>query len=158
MKTLLATLMLTGTSGVLTLAYGGNDTPKRLTPAQSSYMEGCGGCHGLLGSSVRENIPELRGEVGWFMCTPRGREYIIRLPNVAFANVDDAKLADLMNFVVFQLGGDSVPAGALPYSEKEVGTLRRRPLKNMPLAQMRSEILKEAAATCANITAAKVKT
>jgi hypothetical protein len=122
--------------------------PVRYTRAQSSYMEGCGGCHGILGSSSKKDIPELRGAVGWFMCTPEGREYIVRLPNVAFAAVDDAGLADLMNFVVFSFGGDSVPAGVVPYTANEVGALRRRPLKNQPLAQMRLAILKNAFENC----------
>lgn len=120
----------------------------RYTPAQSLYLEGCGGCHGILGSSSEKDIPELRGEVGWFLCTPAGREYIIRLPNVAFAAADDQALADMMNFVVFSLGGSSTPVGAAPYTAGEVGVLRRQPLKNQPLAQMRDTILADVARHC----------
>lgn len=148
MKSPLLALTLLGTCACVAWARADEGARGKLTPAQSSYMEGCGGCHGLQGSSARDDIPELRDAVGWFLCTPSGREYIVRLPNVAFANADDQMLADLMNFVVFGLGGDSVPAGAVPYSAEEVGTLRRRPLKNMPLAQMRADILKDAMARC----------
>lgn len=130
---------------LVTLAAGAS---VRYTPAQSLYIEGCGGCHGILGSSSIKHIPELRGAVGWFMCTPEGREYIVRLPNVAFAAVDDVQLADMMNFVVFNLGAGSVPQGTAPYSAKEVGSLRRRPLKNQPLAQMRTAILANAVKQC----------
>ena len=83
------------------------------------------------------------------MCTPEGREYIVRLPNVAFAAADDAALADVMNFVVFSLGGESVPEGVAPYSSREVGALRRQPLKNRPLDEMRAQILADAIASCA---------
>ncbi|HWS65867.1 MAG TPA: hypothetical protein VN325_24155, partial [Steroidobacteraceae bacterium] len=72
-----------------------------LTPGQSHYLESCGGCHGIQGSSWKRDIPELRGAVGQFLCTAAGREYIVRLPNVAFANMDDRMLAEVMNFVVF---------------------------------------------------------
>lgn len=120
----------------------------RYTRAQSSYMEGCGGCHGILGSSAKDEIPELKGMVGWFMCTPEGREYIVRLPNVAFAAVDDAGLADMMNFVVFGFGDNSVPEGVAPYTAEEVGALRRRPLKNQPLVQLRQDILADVMRNC----------
>lgn len=124
------------------------DSSVPLSPAQSRYLEGCGGCHGIQGVSSRKDVPELRAAVGTFLCTPAGREYLIRLPNVAFANMDDRMLADVMNFVVFGLGGDSVPRDAIPYSTREVAALRRRPLKNQQLAQMRAAILADAIERC----------
>jgi hypothetical protein len=111
-------------------------------------MEGCGGCHGILGSSWKKDIPELRGEVGRFLCTTAGREYLVRLPNVAFADMDDRLLADVMNYVVFDLGGSSAPANAVPYTAREVAALRRMPLKNTQLARMRESILADVAARC----------
>lgn len=140
--------MLAGTALLLAVGVAAATTV-RYTSAQSLYMEGCGGCHGILGSSSSRDIPELRGQVGWFMCTPAGREYIIRLPNVAFAAANDETLADMMNFVVFGLGGESVPKGAVPYSSREVGELRRRPLKNFALDRMRAQILSDAIESCA---------
>lgn len=139
--------ILTGICAVSLPASSG-DAPVQLTPAQSGYMEGCGGCHGILGASSKKDVPQLRGEVGTFLCTAAGREYIVRLPNVAFADMSDRLLAEVMNFVVFDLGGTSVPRGAAPYSAAEVAELRRRPLKNAPLAQMRAGILAEARLRC----------
>ncbi|MET0658896.1 MAG: hypothetical protein ABW110_12140 [Steroidobacteraceae bacterium] len=141
-------LVLIGTCAGVALAGATTSNADSITPAQASYLEGCGGCHGIHGSSARDEVPELRDAVGWFLCTQRGREYIVRLPNVAFANADDELLAQLMNFVVFDLGGPSVPSNATPYSAQEVGVLRKQALKNMPLAQMRAEILKEAIDQC----------
>jgi hypothetical protein len=123
------------------------ETP-RFSPAQSSYLEGCGGCHGIQGVSSEKDVPQLRYVVGRFLCTSAGRQYLIRLPNVAFANADDRLLASLMNYVVFDLGGGSAPEGAAPYSAAEVAALRRQPLKNQPLAQMRAQILTEATNAC----------
>jgi hypothetical protein len=111
-------------------------------------MEGCGGCHGILGIASKKDVPQLRGEVGAFLCTAAGREYIVRLPNVAFANMSDRLLAEVMNFVVFDLGGISAPRGAAPYSAAEVAELRRRPLKNAPLARIRTGILADARQRC----------
>lgn len=129
-------------------AMSADESDVRLTAAQSRYMEDCGGCHGIQGSSAKDEIPELRGSVGWFLCSQTGREYIVRLPNVAFANADDPLLADVMNFVVFGFGEESVPKDASPYTAREVGELRRKPLKNEQLQRMRTAVLAEAMNRC----------
>jgi hypothetical protein len=76
----------------------------RLTTPQSDYVEHCSGCHGMQGNSAPAEIPVLRERVGYFMCTPEGRDYLIRLPNVAYSAItDNQQLADMMNFVVFEV-------------------------------------------------------
>lgn len=122
---------------------------KPLSSGQFHYQESCGGCHGLLGSSSRDHVPELRGAVGRFLCTDEGRRYIVRLPNVAFANMDAKALADTMNFIVFSLGGGSAPKGAKPFTAAEVGKLRLQPLKSQPLVRMRADIWGRAVQQCA---------
>jgi hypothetical protein len=119
--------------------------PARMSVGQSHYLESCGGCHGIQGASAEREIPQLRGLVGRFLYTPQGREYLVRLPNVAFANVDDKVLADVLNFVVFQLGEGSAPREAPAYTAAEVKILRRQPFKNERLEMLRAKIL--AAAT-----------
>ena len=57
--------------------------------ARSDYVENCGGCHGVQGSAAPAALPELRGRVGWFLCTPQTRAYLIRLPNVALSRIKD---------------------------------------------------------------------
>src|ERR1700712_142950 len=83
---------------------------RALSVGQVQYSQNCGGCHGLMGLSASESIPVLSDHVGTFLCTQEGRDYIVRLPNVAFANMNDEELASAMNFMVFGLGGTSVPA------------------------------------------------
>lgn len=147
----LALLALAGAGGAVAAAAA--STPgKGLKPlpwGQAHYYEGCGGCHGLDGVSARREIPVLRDSVGAFLCSAEGRRYIIRLPNVAFAHMDDRTLAETMNFVVFQLGGESTPPGAKPYTAREVAALRRSPLKNQPLARLRAAALAAAPGDCA---------
>src|SRR4051812_14550271 len=66
--------------------------------ARSDYVENCGGCHGIQGSSAPALVPELKNRVGYFMCDPAARAYLLRLPNVAHSRItDNAQLADLMN-------------------------------------------------------------
>lgn len=90
----------------------------------SNYLQSCGGCHGIQGRSAAGLVPQLRDRVGWFLCTPEGREYIVQLPDVAFAGVSDQELADVLNFMMFDLGGASTPKSAKPYTAAEVAQLR----------------------------------
>ena len=103
---------------LLTLADAVAGPAPQMSPAQSHYLEGCGGCHGIQGTSSKQDIPQLRGLVGRYLCTTAGREYLVRLPNVAFADMDDELLAQVMNFVVFRLGDGSAPANAVAYSPR----------------------------------------
>lgn len=96
-----------------------------ISHATSNYLQSCGGCHGIQGRSAAGLVPQLRDRVGWFLCTDDGRDYIVQLPDVAFAGVSDQELADLLNFVMFNLGGVSTPKDARPYSAAEVKQLRK---------------------------------
>jgi len=123
-------------------------TVTTLDTGQYNYMLSCGGCHGLTGLAPRSGVPDLQGKAGLFLCSTQGREYAIRLPNVAFADMDDAALAETMNYVMFVLGGDSAPVGAQPYSPAEVRGLRLRPLKNSAVVAMAHDLRMQAAALC----------
>ena len=105
------------------------------------YLMGCVGCHGETGVTISQKVPDLKNQIGFFLHLPEGRAYLVRLPNVAFAPISDAALADMMNYMVFDLGGPSVPKDAKPYSAAEVGRLRKQPLTEVPLFQYRTEIV-----------------
>jgi hypothetical protein len=126
-------------------AQAANAAPAALpefTSAQSDYIEHCGGCHGLAGDSAPAAIPVLRQRVGYFMCSEAGRDYLLQLPNVAFSPTDNAQLADLMNYVVFGLGGSSTPRGARPFTEADVARLRPHPMTSVSLIQTRKGLVK----------------
>jgi hypothetical protein len=121
-----------------------------LTGPQSDYVEHCSGCHGMQGNSAPAEIPVLRDRVGYFMCTKEGRDYLIRLPNVAYSAIsDNQELADMMNFVVFGLGGHSAPKGAKPFTAAEVAKLRSRALATQSLVAVRAAIIGNMVASCA---------
>ena len=121
-----------------------------LTTPQSDYVEHCSGCHGMQGNSAPAEIPVLRDRVGYFMCTSEGREYLIRLPNVAYSAIsDNQELADMMNFVVFGLGGNSAPRGTKPFTATEVARLRTRALATQSLIAARSEVVGKMVGRCA---------
>lgn len=123
------------------------------TPAQTRYLVGCGGCHGIQGVSQSRVVPQLRDQVGYFLCTEAGRGYAVRLPNVAFADMNDADLAEMMNFVMFGLGGQS-SRGGRPYTAAEVGQLRKRPLVQDRLLSARTRVVAQMPDRCRAVAGA----
>ena len=150
MKRLLAALFVFAPA----LAYAQSTLPElaglpELTIPQSDYVEHCSGCHGMQGDSAPAEIPVLRDRIGYFMCTQEGREYLIRLPNVAYSAIaDNQELADMMNFVVFGLGGASAPKGTKPFTAAEIAKLRTRALATESLIDARAEIVKGMIGRC----------
>lgn len=117
--------------------------------AEADYVEQCAGCHGVRGSSVPAHLPELKDRVGWFMCTPGARAYLLRLPNVAHSRLtDNAQLADMMNYVVFVLGGQSAPAGTKPFTAAEVAHERQFALTSGSLKAERARLANEVIRKC----------
>lgn len=124
--------------------------PTPLPDVQVTYLERCGGCHGIQGHSAPREVPRLRGQVGSFLCLPEGRAYLVRLPSVARSPLPDDELAALMNFVVFDLG--AVPADRTrfpPYTAAEVGVLRQQPLNGAGLAGYRAALVERMIDRCA---------
>ncbi|WCT78003.1 cytochrome C [Novosphingobium humi] len=117
--------------------------------ARSDFIEHCGGCHGPDGRSAPAALPELRGRVGWLMCTPASRAYLIRLPNIAHSRIsDNAELADMLNYMVFVVGGDSAPVGTRPFTAEEVTRERAHPLVSGSLTAERARHVGEAIRQC----------
>jgi hypothetical protein len=131
----IAALALAGIPGLL------HAETTQLQTARAGYLLSCGGCHGLGGVSNSRLVPDLKDQVGFFLNLPEGRDYVARLPNVAFSITTDEELTGVLNYVVFSLGGDSVPRGAKPYTVKEVSQLRRNPLTEVSLARMRQQMV-----------------
>jgi hypothetical protein len=113
------------------------------TKSSSNYVLGCGGCHGIEGVSNPKLVPQLRDQVGYFLSTRQGREYLVRLPNVAFYAVSDADLADILNYTVFTIGGKGIPANAKPYTASEVAALRKSPLTEVSLIDYRNTLVED---------------
>lgn len=123
--------------------------PREMNLAQSDYVEHCGGCHGIQGDASPADLPSLRGRVGWFMCDPKARSYLLRLPNVARSRItDNDQLADLLNFMVFGLGGASTPKAAKPFTGAEVARERQSPFTSVSLVKTRAAIVDSLIKTC----------
>lgn len=115
----------------------------------TAYLTHCGGCHGIEGISGPTFVPNLRNTVGRFACSKEGREYLIRVPGVSMSLIrDDALLADVMNFVLFRLGGSSTPVGTQPYTADEIHLLRTHPVSYLDFMKHRSQILERSLQQC----------
>ncbi|WP_227672374.1 hypothetical protein [Komagataeibacter sp. FXV3] len=148
-----AILAFSGLSSLPAHADGGNMSPASsdspaLSQVRAHYLVGCGGCHGITGISASDVVPDLKEQAGYFLCSPKGREYMIHLPNVAFSPLSSADLADLMNYVAFGLGGNSVPVGARPYTTAEVARLRQAPFRNYSLQSYRLDVVRDVIHAC----------
>ncbi|ARW09824.1 c-type cytochrome [Acetobacter ascendens] len=120
-----------------------------LNPTQVAYLSHCGGCHGIAGVSGPTFVPMLRDSVGSFACTDEGRKYLVQVPGVSMSLIrDDQQLADVMNFVLIDLGGKSTPPGFKPYTAAEVHEWRQHPLSMPDFMANRAHVLERSLAAC----------
>jgi len=121
-----------------------------LPATQVAYLTSCGGCHGIEGTSAPGSVPTLRGLTGTFLCTRQGRDFLIRLPDVALSTLSDRMLTQVMNFVVFDLGAPVAGGRSVPrYTVAEVARLRHEPLTDTGLTVYRNRVVAGLAARCA---------
>lgn len=122
---------------------------RSLGAVQVAYLTSCGGCHGVEGVSAPRAVPTLKHLAGTFLCTRQGRQYLVRLPDVALSVLSDRMLTEVMNWVAFDLGA---PIGegpaARPYTIAEVTRLRRHPFTNTGLTQYREQVVAQLAPRC----------
>lgn len=97
--------------------------------ARTDYQLKCQGCHHPDGSGNLANTPPLAGETAKFLHVPGGREFLGQVPGVASVDLDDVRLAQLLNWTLYRFDREHVPAGFKPYTAAEIGTLRQKPLR-----------------------------
>lgn len=121
-----------------------------LRAVQVAYLTSCGGCHGIEGISAPRAVPTLRHLTGTFLCTRQGRQYLVRLPDVALSVLSDRMLTKVINWVAFDLGAP-VAAGpdGRPYTVAEVRRLRAHPFTNTGLTRYREQLVAQFASRCA---------
>jgi hypothetical protein len=106
------------------------------------YALHCQGCHLSDGSATPGRVPALAGSLARFLRVPGGRAYLVRVPGVAQAPLDDTALAALLNWVLLRFDSRGLPADFSPYEAQEVGRLRRSPLPDVE--RERQKLLEEA--------------
>ncbi len=79
--------------------------------------------------------------MGVFLNSQAGREYLVRVPGAANAPINDAQLADLMNWTLNRFAGDSLPEEWSEYTTQEVTEYRKQPL--LEVLKYREQLLSE---------------
>lgn len=106
------------------------DTPRAANfgSAQYNWVMHCQGCHGAEAQGTPGSVPGLAGNVARFLQIKAGRAYLGRVPGVAFVELSDPDVAELLNWIVQRFDGEHVPKTFSPYTEEEIQGLRREPL------------------------------
>jgi cytochrome c551/c552 len=95
------------------------------------YQLNCQGCHLADGAGTPGSVPRLADSVARFLAVPGGRDYLARVPGVAQAPLDDAATAGVLNYILEHFDHAHVPPDFVPYTAKEIGDLRKRPLTDV---------------------------
>ena len=98
----------------------------------ADYVMHCRGCHGPEGQGAPGGAPDLRGSVGRFLLVPGGREYLIKVPGTSQSELDDARTAALLNWMIREYGPRDVAAEFTPFTTAEVAAHRRPALLDVP--------------------------
>lgn len=114
--------------------------------AQVNWILKCQGCHRPDGSGTPATAPPLAGQVSRFAGLAGGRQYLGRVPGVADAPLDNAELAELLNWTLHRFDREHLPANFAPYSAAEIAKLRKMPLRTDATA-VRSAILGQGSAS-----------
>jgi mono/diheme cytochrome c family protein len=92
---------------------------------RSVYIVHCAGCHGRdAAGSTTGRVPDMR-RMGRFLQVDGGRAFLVSVPGVLGAGLDDRQIADLTNWLLGSLALGSAPADAPPYTAAEVQVARR---------------------------------
>jgi len=96
--------------------------------ARVNYMLNCQGCHGAnANGNDAADVPRMNGFVGNFLRVPEGRAYLVQVPGSANASIDDANLAELLNWMIPYFSRDEMPDDFTPYTGREITALRSSP-------------------------------
>ena len=135
-------LWLAASWPALAADYQPNAPLETFTGARADFTFRCKGCHGFAGEGTPGHVPRLDGFVGFFTQVDGGRDYLMRVPGVARAKLDDERLAAVLNWMLETYGGDAVAPGFAPYTAAEVGPARRQPL-TATRAETRARLIRE---------------
>ena len=90
------------------------------------YLLHCSGCHMPDGSGYSPVVPTLHDIPGRLGARPEGRDYLVRVPGVAQAPLDDRRLTEVLNWVLREFSGATLPRKFEPLTVDEVSRARSR--------------------------------
>ncbi len=90
------------------------------------YLLHCSGCHLPDGSSHAPLVPTLHDVIGRMVAKPAGRAYIVRVPGVSQAPINDEKLTEVINWMLTEFNSETLPKNFKPFTVREVSRARSR--------------------------------
>jgi len=137
------------------------DDPQPAYPqGAATFQANCSVCHGVAGTGIPSLAPPLTSYPARYAAGPEGRRqlamtvlygmygdiavegkhYAFRMPE--FAQLDDATLAAVLNFVVFDLGHAAAPVQ--PLAAADLAAERAHPLDGAAVREHRKSVAPEA--------------
>lgn len=105
--------------------------------ARANYILHCSGCHGMSGAgTVEGGIPAFPNSVGHIAGSELGRTYITHVPGVVSTEMEDAEIAEVLNYIL-----DEWSDGGQHFTAKEV--TRRRAENVGDVVELRREVVEE---------------
>jgi len=123
---------------VLPLSAAGADSDVR-----ANYLLACRGCHLADGSGVPPEVPSLKNTLSQFAVSPEGRNYLVRVPGASQSRLNDAQLAEVINWILTEFNADTLPDEFQPFTASEV-TLARKQILADPV-KLRSSLAEASA-------------
>ncbi|MEH6519371.1 MAG: c-type cytochrome [Halioglobus sp.] len=93
-----------------------------------NYQIHCEGCHGAAGAGLAGLVPAFVDELSSYLHISEGRKFIIQVPGVSQSSLNDAEVAELMNWMVVAYDPQGMPENFRWYTEEEVALLRSEPI------------------------------
>ena len=106
--------------------------------ARVNYQLACQGCHGPSGEGMTHgDVPSMRGFVGNFLKVAGGRDFLVQVPGSANAALDDAQLAEVLNWILGTMSAQQLPPDFQPYTAGEITSLRSTPIEDLDATRAR---------------------
>ncbi len=67
---------------------------------KSHYMIHCMGCHLINGQGIPPEVPQFNEDLAYLAGSEDGRRYLVQVPGASQAPIDDAELAELLNWML----------------------------------------------------------
>jgi len=93
---------------------------------RANYLLACRGCHLADGSGVPPEVPSLKNTLSQFTASPEGRSYLVRVPGASQSRLNDAQLAEVINWVLTEFNADTLPDAFVPFTASEVTLARKQ--------------------------------
>ena len=76
------------------------------------------------GTGLSSVVPTLHDVIGRMVAEPGGRDYVIRVPGVSQAPINDEKLTAVINWMLTEFSSETLPENFQPFTVTEVTRAR----------------------------------